>query len=281
MQAPHIDDLALTRDVVSGMPEAWTRLVDQYSGLIISVVRRYLYKEDEDEQRNIYVRVLEDLYTRRLAEYDGRSSLATWIVTITRSRSLDFLRARYGRRSAPKWLEQGNSKERAVYNLYYVQGLDLGEIVRRLKADGESATRPEVVECIQALEARMSRPLRDRLAYDLQARNGGPPADLLGDALRRAAELAPDTDNPEYRLFMDEQQQVLDRLRGYVENLETEEKNAVHLHFYEGLTAREMAERMRLGSSRRAYTVLARAIRRLRESLAERGTAAHERNRSR
>jgi len=272
MHEAHTEDLALAREVASGSSESWGRLVHRYTGLIISVIRRYLYKEDEDEQRNVYVRVLEDLFTRRLAEYNGSSSLATWIVTIARCRSLDFLRSRYGRHRAPRWIEQGNAKEKAVYTLHYVQGFGAGEIVRRFKAEGESITQSEVVECLHALGARMSPQLRNRLAYELHARNGGSPLDLLGDELRRASELESARANPEYGLFMEEQQQNLDRLRTYVESLASEERDVVQLYFFEGLTARETAERMRFANTRRAYTVLTRAIRRLRAAFDDRSS---------
>lgn len=264
MQPPHAEDLALARDVVSGSSDSWSGFVHRYSGLIFSVIRRYLYNEDEDEQRNVYVRILEDLYTRRLADYDGRSSLATWIVTIARSRSLDFLRSRYGRRSAPRWLDEVTAREKEIYTLHYIEGLGVREIVSRLTSDGVSLTDSEVADCLHALGSRMTRQLRTRLAYDLHARNGGSPLDALSDELHRAGAVATESNNPEYRLFVNEQQRMLDRLRTYVEQLESEERDVVRLCFDEGLTARETAERLGLVSARRTYTILARAIHHLR-----------------
>jgi DNA-directed RNA polymerase specialized sigma24 family protein len=144
MERPHAEDLTHAREIVSGSTDAWENFVHRYSGLIFSVIRRYLLKEDEDEQRNVYVRVLEDLYTRRLADYDGSSSLATWVVTVARSRSFDFLRGRYGRRAAPRWLEDCPEHERRVYTLHYIEGLGLREIARRLESEGYSCSEADV-----------------------------------------------------------------------------------------------------------------------------------------
>jgi DNA-directed RNA polymerase specialized sigma24 family protein len=110
----------------------------------------------------------------------------------------------------------------------------------------------------------MKRPLRNRLAFDLHAHNGGSPLEALSHELRRAQQIAAEQDNPEYRLFLREQEGNLERLRSYVERLDPEERSVLHLYFHQGLTARETATRLGMASPRRAYTVLSRVVRRLR-----------------
>jgi RNA polymerase sigma factor (sigma-70 family) len=264
MQDTHTDDLALAREIVAGSTDAWARLVHGYSGLILSVARRYLYNADKDERRSVYVHVLEDLYRTRLKDYDGRCSLATWIVAITRSRSLDYLRSRYGRRSGPKWLNSCTSLEHTVYQLHYLEGLTVLDIVRRLEAAHKQTTESDVADCLHGLATRMGRRFRTRLAYDLHARNGGSPLEALSEELRRVSELAAENDNPEVRFFLTEQEQMLERLRAHVARLDPEEREVVRFQFEEGLTARETAARMGLGGARRVYTILARALSRLR-----------------
>lgn len=264
MEPPHSQDLALAREVASGSRDAWEQFVHRYSGLIFSVIRRYLFKEDEDELRNVYVRVLEDLYTRRLAEYDASSSLSTWIVTITRSRSLDFLRNRYGRRSAPRWLEGLGPQEQRVYALHYIEGLSVPEVVRRLEGEGRSISDAAVMDSLHEIGNHMTKSLRKRLALDLQARNGVSPLESLHEELKRAQELASEHNNPEYTFFLQEQEENLRKLRTYIDRLEPEEREILHLYFDQGLTARETAARMDMSGPRRAYTVLNRVVRRLR-----------------
>jgi DNA-directed RNA polymerase specialized sigma24 family protein len=201
-------------------------------------------------------------------------------VTITRSRSLDYLRARYGRRSAPKWLENCTGLERTVYQLHYVEGLTVLDIVRRLEAANQPTTESEVVDCLHALGARMGRRLRTRLAYDLHARNGGSPLDALGEELRRVSELAAENDNPEVRFFLTEQEQILKQLRAYVARLDPEERDVVRFHFEEDLTARETASRMNLDGARRVYTVLARALSHLRAAFDDETRGRRGRSRS-
>ena len=98
-------DQNLARKAARGSEEAWHELVERYSGLIYSLIRRYLAHPDEDERRSVYVEVLETLQGGALARFDGRASLSTWIGVVTRSRCMDYLRRQHGRRQTPAWLQ--------------------------------------------------------------------------------------------------------------------------------------------------------------------------------
>src|SRR5215831_19335507 len=109
MNPPMVDysaDIQLARSVVAGSLEAWHAFVLRYSGIIFSMVRRYLPDRDDDTRRDAYVRTLEHFYRTGLAHYDGRTRLSTWVMTVTRSRCLDLLRERHGRRRLPTWIQQ-------------------------------------------------------------------------------------------------------------------------------------------------------------------------------
>ena len=54
------------------------------------------------------------------------------------------------------------------------------------------------------------------------------------------------------------------RVRALLSELPAEERRVLELRFDRGLTVREISKKLKLGGQRRAYTVIDRAIRRLR-----------------
>src|SRR5262245_5113286 len=100
------EDLALVRSVLSGSVEAWRRFMARYAGLVEAVIRRYLGPRDPEEGRAVYAEVLESLYLKKLALYEGRAALSTWLTLVTRNQVLDHLRRRFGRRHPPQALRR-------------------------------------------------------------------------------------------------------------------------------------------------------------------------------
>src|SRR5262245_61006076 len=94
---------ALVSDIRSGSQPAWHRFIDEYSRLILAVVRRYLAFAAEDDRRDLFVEILRRLKEGSLRQYDGRSALSTWLFIFARSRALDWLRSERGRKAIPKW----------------------------------------------------------------------------------------------------------------------------------------------------------------------------------
>ena len=88
-------DPALLARVVKGDVQAFSQLYDQSSALLYSLALRMLgNKEDAAE-------LLQDVYLevwRKVSRYDvGRGTPLAWLVTLTRSRAVDRLRARSSR----------------------------------------------------------------------------------------------------------------------------------------------------------------------------------------
>jgi len=65
-------DLDLAQAVSNGSVEAWHRLIDQYSGLIYTVVRRNLFAAKDDEVRTVFVDILEALYDGKPCDHAHR-----------------------------------------------------------------------------------------------------------------------------------------------------------------------------------------------------------------
>lgn len=92
--ASSIDPKLLAR-VAKGDQQAFGQLYDQSSTLLFTLAYRILSNRDEAAE------LLQDVYLevwRKIAKYDvGRGSPIAWLVTLTRSRAIDRLRARASR----------------------------------------------------------------------------------------------------------------------------------------------------------------------------------------
>jgi len=92
--ASHIDPKLLAR-VVKGDHQAFSQLYDQSSTLLYTMALRILGNREEAAE------LLQDVYLevwRKVSRYDvGRGTPVAWLVTLTRSRAIDRLRARASR----------------------------------------------------------------------------------------------------------------------------------------------------------------------------------------
>ena len=86
------EDPDLLRRIARRDESALAELYDRYSGLLLALSRRILIDAAEAEE------ILQEVFLQvwnQAERYDrGRSSVSTWLVLITRSRSIDRLRSR-------------------------------------------------------------------------------------------------------------------------------------------------------------------------------------------
>lgn len=263
-------DIELAQLVADGDVAAWHAFVKRYSGLIYSLVGRYLGDPDEDERRAVYVAVLESLHGGALARYDGRAALSTWIGVVTRSRCLDRHRSRHGRRQTPQWLAGLAERDQEIYHLYFIEGLSYALVCDRIRGKSPDFSVEDLVDALDRIEEHLDAGVRKRLAFDLQARTSGA---VSGRVLEYCAELSAEAAqkdtffDPENEVVEQELRGRLARLESAIERLDAEEAHAVASRFAEGLTARETADVMGLSGPRRVYTIVDRALRKLREIL--------------
>lgn len=87
-----LDDKALVRAIVDRQPEAVAALYDRYSGMLKALSQRILHDPSDAEE------ILQETFLQvwnQASRYDPkRSSVSTWLVLISRSRSIDRLRSR-------------------------------------------------------------------------------------------------------------------------------------------------------------------------------------------
>ena len=85
-------DPALLAKIVKGDHQAFSQLYDHSSGLLYTLAARILGSREEADEllQEVYLEVW-----RKVARYDiGRGTPIAWLITLTRSRAIDRLRAR-------------------------------------------------------------------------------------------------------------------------------------------------------------------------------------------
>ena len=266
-------DQELVRSVLAGSDVAWRRFLARYAGLIEAMIRRYLGPRERDDVRSLYAEVLESLYLRKLALYEGRATLSTWLTLVTRNHVLDHLRNRFGRRHPPQALRRLATNDREIFRRYYVEGWSFADVLRRLRTGDAAWNETRLLAALRRIEAQVGDRWLRRLAYDLHAQSIGAASGRLVaylDHVRDEFRLNEGAHSPEYHLMEREANAVVERLRGVIASLPADQQRILSLRFERGWSARRIADELGLAGPRGAYTVLDRVVRGLRRKLGER-----------
>ena len=267
----HAGDRALARAVLAGSTEAWHEFVQRFSRLILAVIHRYVPRHQADEARSLYVSVLESVYRSKLASYEGRASLSTWLVMVTRNAVVDDLRRRLGGRSLRAALHALEPVERDVFQHYYIEGLSFAAVRRVVRDRGALLSTDDLLGVLRRIEERLEGRLAKRLSYDLHAQSvAGASGRLLEymDHVRFEFEEREADQRAELEQLDRETRLTLQRVQAELELLSPEDRRLLSLRFERGWTARRIATELGLDGQRSVYTWIARVVRGLRARLA-------------
>lgn len=268
--AAHAGDRALAQAVLSGSNEAWHEFIQRYSRLILAVIHRYVPRQHMDEARSLYVAVLESVYRNKLASYEGRASLSTWLVMVTRNAVVDDLRRRLGGRSLQAALKALDPVERDVFQHYYIEGLSFGAVRRIVRDRGALLSTDDLLAVLRRIESRVDGRLARRLSYDLHAQSvAGASGRLLEymDHARFEFEERQEDERNDLEQLDRETRLTLQRVQGELEQLSPEDREILSLRFERGWSARRIATELGLDGQRTVYTWIARVVRGLRARL--------------
>jgi RNA polymerase sigma-70 factor (ECF subfamily) len=194
-----LDDLYLATACVRGEERAWQELSATHADFMREFARRFL---SGSEAREVADEVLADLWERgKLAQYEGRSTLRTWLGTViahaalnsrkARSRFVPLDEARERAQPAVRIepadqqasdllrdllataLRELPAENRLLLQLYYEQGLTLDELSVTLRASSASLSR-RLKRTREGLRAAVD---------DLTRRQAGASADAIRDGL--------------------------------------------------------------------------------------------------
>jgi len=261
----HQKDLELVQAIQGGSLPAWHGFVDRYTGLLYAVISRYVF--DREEIRNVYIDVLTDLYRGKLHSYQGRSALSTWLVPLARNSAIDHVRKRLGRQLIPDEIRVMGDTAVQIYQLFFLDGLSLEAVIHRMGTGSAPKDHETVVRILSEVENKLHPRTLRTLSYRTHAMAlGETSAKLLEflDSMREEMEDQSAKESPEYSMMEDEARETVARVLAMVEKLTPDEREVLTLHYQEGLTAKEIAERMHVDGPRKVYLILERTVRKLR-----------------
>ena len=233
---------------------AWDRFLDRYRRLVFSAIRHYV--RDPDDVMDAFAHVCAALHgndlarLRRYAEAPPPAArFSTWLVTVVRRLTVDWIRRRDGRprRAAPAGL---SPLQRLVYQLVFVDGCSHVESFERLKLS--EIPPPSAHEFAEALTETYR--LADAAGHAALARRAvadpavarSPEADLLDAAAFAHVEEALGTLDPADRL-------------------------AIQLFVVDGVPAADVARMVGWPNAKAVYNHVARSLAAIRRRLGRTG----------
>lgn len=258
----------LIQEIRSGSIDAWHRLVENYSGLVVHVLRAHL--RDEDDVQTAYVDTLEKLYNGLLDEYQESSSLASWLCAIAAHTAIDLHRKNCGRHIPPRNIQEMGEKEQLVYKVFYLDGLSLSLARDRLAEAGYDISIDELVAMAHHISLQLSCGTQRRLAYERSARQLGQGSARLLEYLDYVDQGWQDGNiesDPQWRVLRSESRNRLKKLHEGLAKLDATERDTIEQFYYQERSAPEIAHNLALKTPRRVYTVVNRALRKLRKGM--------------
>ena len=264
------DDLDLCRDIASGSLSSWHRFLSQYSGLLFNVIRRHLFVKDDDDQRTVFVDVIERLYKGDLSRYRGESALSTWLVVYTRCRVIDYTRKRHGRLRMPRNHDKMTDLDRCVLQHYFADRLPLRIVIHALRWSGFDVKAEDIIESIERIRRTIGQRYLDQLENEWLARRHDLDSSKMLKfmiQIRGEQQTGANKRMPDYDLIRREAEETAEQVRSLLSYLSPLERKIIHLRFNRSLAASKIAKRLGMKSQNSVYYQIGRIIKKLRNSL--------------
>lgn len=241
-----------------GEPDAaWDRFLDRYRRLIFAAIRHYA--QDYDDVMDVFARVCEALREddlRRLrayvAEPDHRARFSTWLVTVVRHVTVDWFRARDGRRRLSAAAESLPGVQRRIFEHVFLDHrshLEAYELIRTSLAPALSF-----------------REFQSELRATYRAVTLGRQGHLL-----RELGMEPTHEEDEDQTPAIEAATTRTVLTQALDCLGAEDRLALQLYVVDGLSAEAVAKIVALPNAKAVYNRVYRALAVVRERLAQSG----------
>jgi DNA-directed RNA polymerase specialized sigma24 family protein len=263
------DEGSLIVRVLSGDTAAWHTFIEIYSPHIRKTIRRYV--SDAEVENDLFASLLEKLKTGKLARFQSRSSLATWLFAVTRNHCRDHYRGAKGVRHLCMALEGLGEPERRFFILHYVQGLSLQATYRSLRAEtGDSISYLDLFEYRETIRKAIERKKLGRIIDRLlrpDATTIGLSTMIAGTEPDQAASIEMTAASPESYLEGKNLHIAIEHLRAAILELPHRDQLVLKLRFEHKRSAREIGKILDLGNEKQIYRKLDRLFVELRAML--------------
>jgi DNA-directed RNA polymerase specialized sigma24 family protein len=263
------DEGSLIVRILSGDTAAWHTFIEIYSPHIRRTIKRYV--KDPEVESDLYASLLEKLITGKLARFESRSSLATWLFAVTRNHCRDHYRGAKGIRHLCMALEGLGAPERRFFILHYVQGLSLQATYCSMRAEmGDAISYLDLFEYRETIRKAIERKKLGRI-IDRLLRPDAVTIDLSTSVaetgLDQAASIESMAASPESCLEGRNLQIAIEHLRAAILELPHRDQLVLKLRFEHKRSAREIGKILDLGSEKQIYRKLDRLFGELRSML--------------
>jgi RNA polymerase sigma factor (sigma-70 family) len=240
----------------NGPDAAWDALLSRYRRLIFAAIRHYA--GDHDDVMDIFVHVCEGLRAddlKRVRSFVERAErgarFSTWLVTVVRHMTVDWFRARDGRRALSRISEQLPPLERRIFALVFVNRRTHVEAYELLRAsvDASGLGFHDFIAALRSTYAIVSR-----------WRGGALLRELTGLSL---VDVSDAVTQPEIDELGERSRWLAEAMNG----LDARERAAVQLYVVEELPAADVARMLALPGPKAVYNLVYRALATLRERL--------------
>lgn len=229
-----IADLLRELDSDEDADGAWGRWLEAYAPILLQVAGRFA--PDAEAAADCFLFQCERLHANRCARlrrFDplGPASFPTWLRSVAINLSIDWHRARYGRRRPLARLAQLSLLHRETFRLLFQQRASIDDAVAALRLQLPHVEREDVVSAREELWQRLTP--RQRSVALASGRKG-----FQEIALDEDVDVQDDAPDPEHVAAM---RQSYDRLRAHLGRLPVRDRLVLRLRFEEELTLAEIA----------------------------------------
>jgi RNA polymerase sigma factor (sigma-70 family) len=231
--------------------QAWQDFLETNDELIKRIIRRLV--KDYDDQMELYAYTLEQLKSNGCQKLNGyfdkhRSfNFQTWIAVVVRNCCMDWFRQRDGRKRLLKSIEELSPLDQQIFKYIYQQGFSIEAALGMVNnLSGKKMTFVELASRSEEIKKLLQKKTRWKLENEWKEILPALSLESFENGERKKSQQVPSQQNnpdPENQFL---QSAALKKLQEMMANLPTEDKLILHLHFYKGLTLKEIARILKL-----------------------------------
>ncbi len=264
--------------------EGWSLFLETFAKLIYSYSLKSFQDVDMASDFNLFV--YESLAAnnfKKLKSFKFRCKLSSFLVTLMGNLKSDFTRTKFGRKTLPERIKRMPDFAQSLFKFRFWENMPFEEAALRMKSSyGAEATdeaienaMDQIYDCLNLkMRGRLQKITERKALVAYQAPHPAPAAPD-GEVSDPMLDLPDYSMTPEAMLRKAEVEENFTRLLGeltsLVNSLPFEERRLFMLRFDHGLSAKDIAKKLRIRPPERVYTILNQIKERLGEELRKRG----------